>query len=128
MNHLWIKDLGLHGTSSGTGSGVYINGTSVFEVKLFGRCDIHANKRYGLEVVNASSRISISSDTLFESNTIEDIYDPLGKVVYDGRLYAEYVAGDVLVAATAAPIAADIKQVNSLTVAGSGTLADPWGP
>ena len=85
-NHLWVKDVGLHGSSTGTGSGVYIDGTSIFEVKLYGRCDIHANVRYALEVVNANSRISISPDTLFETNTLGDIYDPNGKVVYDGRV------------------------------------------
>lgn len=115
VNHLWIKDAGFHGTSSGTGSGIYINGTSVFEVKLYGRCDIHANKRYGLEIVNASSRISISPDTLFETNTIGDVYDPLGKVVYDGRITIQNETAPVVWANTtrtltssAAPTAADI--------------------
>lgn len=37
-------------------------------------------------------------------------------------------ASAVINAATAAPIAANIKQVNDTDVAGSGTELDPWGP
>lgn len=38
------------------------------------------------------------------------------------------IATAVLTAAASAPIASNIKQVNSLTVDGTGTEADPWGP
>jgi hypothetical protein len=38
------------------------------------------------------------------------------------------IATAVLSAASAAPIASNIKQVNSLTVDGTGTDSDPWGP
>lgn len=41
---------------------------------------------------------------------------------------AASTATAVLSAATTTPIAANIKQVNSLSVDGSGTEADPWGP
>lgn len=38
------------------------------------------------------------------------------------------IASQVLTAAQATPIHSNVKQVNSLTVAGAGTEADPWGP
>lgn len=36
--------------------------------------------------------------------------------------------GDILVAASTTPIAANVKEVNDTTVKGSGTELDPWGP
>lgn len=41
---------------------------------------------------------------------------------------AAAVAAQVLTAAQSTPIHANIKQVNSLAVDGTGTEADPWGP
>lgn len=38
------------------------------------------------------------------------------------------IAAAVLAAAAVSPIKANIKQVNDLTVDGTGTEADPWGP
>lgn len=38
------------------------------------------------------------------------------------------IASAVLTAATAAPIASDIKKVNAVTVTGNGQPATPWGP
>jgi hypothetical protein len=38
------------------------------------------------------------------------------------------IAAEVLAAATADPIAANIKEVNSIPVDGAGTEADPFGP
>ena len=41
---------------------------------------------------------------------------------------ATTTAAAVLSAATAAPIAANIKKVNGTTINGAGTAVDPWGP
>jgi len=38
------------------------------------------------------------------------------------------IPADVLIAAAAEPISANIKKVNDLTVDGAGTEANPWGP
>jgi len=40
----------------------------------------------------------------------------------------EQIAAAILAAAQATPIHSDIKKVNSVTVDGSGTSGDPWGP
>ena len=120
VNHLWLKDVGLHGASAGsggTGSGVYINGTSVFEVKLLGRCDVHAHVRYGVEVVSSATRTSISPDCEFASNTLGDYYDPNGTVVFDGRVTFENNT-----------YPSDIIKVNGYTVTGNGQLGSEWGP
>jgi hypothetical protein len=132
VNHLWLNNVGLHGSSAGsggTGSGVYINGTSVFEVKLIGRCDIHQHVRYGVEVVQSGTRTSISPDTLFENNTLGDTYDTANRIVFDGRVTIEKeTAPALLTAAAAAPIAANVKEVNDIAITGLGTEATPWGP
>jgi hypothetical protein len=41
---------------------------------------------------------------------------------------ASSTATAVLSAATSAPIAANIEQINAQTVSGTGTALDPWGP
>lgn len=132
VNHLWINNVGLHGASSGSGgngSGVYINGTSVFEVKVLGRCDIHQHVRYGIEVVSSATRTSLSPDTLFENNTLGDLYDPNDKIVFDGRVTIENAtAPAILTAAAAAPINADIRKVNNYSVTGTGQTGTEWGP
>lgn len=50
-------------------------------------------------------------------------YDPYA----DGPTTAA-IAAAVLSAATVAPIAADVKKVNAVTVDGAGTSLDPFGP
>ena len=87
-NHLWLRDVSLHGTS-GNGDGVHINGTSVFEIKLVGHCDIHSNTGYGINVLSSSSRISVDSGVVIESNTAGDVNDPYGKLIYNGRVLTE---------------------------------------
>ena len=49
---------------------------------------------------------------------------------YGGGSYptATEIAAAVLAAATTTPIAANMKQVNSQSIDGSGTTSDPWGP
>lgn len=46
----------------------------------------------------------------------------------DATVSSRATNAGVLSAATATPIAANIKQVNSLAVDGAGTESDPWGP
>lgn len=41
---------------------------------------------------------------------------------------ATEIAQAVLTEAASAPIASDVKKINSVTVDGAGTAADPWGP
>jgi len=41
---------------------------------------------------------------------------------------AATIAAEVLTEATATPIAANVKKVNSITVNGVGTAGNPWGP
>lgn len=100
VNHLWLRDIGLHGTS-GNGDGLHINGTSVYEVKLVGRCDIHANAGYGVNVLSSSTRITIDSDAVIESNTLGDLNDPYNKLIYTGRVWAENMVVPQISAGTA---------------------------
>lgn len=88
VNHLWLRDINLHGTS-GNGDGIHINGTSVCEIKATGRCDIHSNAGYGINVLSSSSRISLDSEVTIESNTAGDVNDPYGKLIYNGRVWIE---------------------------------------
>lgn len=41
---------------------------------------------------------------------------------------AAEIAAEILAAAAITPIASNVKKVNDLTVDGSGTEGDPWGP
>jgi hypothetical protein len=126
-NHLWLYNVGFHGTS-GNGDAVHIDGTSIFEVKLIGRCDIHANSGWGVNVVSSGTRTSISADVLFEGNTLGDVFDWDGtRVIYEGRVNQEQsLAPSVLDAATAAPISANVKQLNDATLIGTGVDGDKW--
>jgi hypothetical protein len=108
VNHLWLRDLGLHGTS-GNGDGVHIEGTSIFEVKVTGHSDIHSNTGYGINVVTSSSRINIGAGVAIDSNTAGDVNDPYGKLVYDGRVLVErMVVPKVLAAVGVAPSASAV--------------------
>lgn len=59
--------------------------------------------------------------TVFQASVVA--YDPYA----DGPTTVA-IAAAVLSAATAAPIASDVKKVNAVTIAGAGTTLDPWGP
>lgn len=51
-----------------------------------------------------------------------------GSTVDSTTLTADAIAARVLSAAAAAPIAADVRRVNTYTVAGDGQSGSEWGP
>ena len=125
-NHLWLRDVSLHGTS-GNGDGIHIEGTSIFEVKLIGHCDIHSNTGYGINVVTSASRTTIEDCTNIENNTAGDINDPYNKIVYPGRVTAERMLSQkILAAAQATPIHADMRMTNGELLIGDGSEGDKF--
>lgn len=70
----------------------------------------------GTTDVDVSSRLATAGYTAPDNAGIAAIPD------------AATNAAAVLAAATATPLAANIKKVNDLTVDGTGTDGDPWGP
>ena len=78
-------------------------------------------------MVSSSSRISISPDTLFEQNTLADIYDPNAKVIYDGHTTAANSTALLILASVAdgtTTLAESIRLQNSVLagkVSGAGT-------
>lgn len=127
-NHLWLRDISLHGTT-GNGDGLHIEGTSIFEVKLTGHSDIHANTGYGINIASSASRINIGMDVAIDSNTAGDVNDPFGKLVYDGRVLTQRMIAPAILAtlqSTAIPV--NLTQIKGQTLVGTGSEATPWGP
>lgn len=69
-----------------------------------------------------------SSGGVDPSLLAQAVWEYVTRSLTEGSPTAEENAAAVLAAAQVAPIHANIKQVNSVTVSGSGSAADPWGP
>jgi len=80
--HLWVSVRGIHGAG---GDGVHIEGTGISEVKITGDADIHWSTGYGINVVSGGTMTRIGTDVTLENNSLGNINDPNGKVVYEGH-------------------------------------------
>ena len=91
--------------------------------------------KLNLKIDNTSvSPVAIIGGRIYRSDGATVIAATSNSIQMDpARVYmtesgANVIAAAVLVAASAAPIHADIRKVNAVTVDGAGTEADPFGP
>lgn len=76
-----------------------------------------------------SSRLASSSYTAPDNAGIAASIAALNDLsAADVQTLLNSLPAAILSAATTAPIAANVKQVNSIAIDGTGTEADPWGP
>lgn len=73
----------------------------------------------------ASAAASMQVTTTLTSYAIGSM---TGSTVDNSVLTVDAIAAGVLAAALTSPIAADIKKVNAVTVTGTGSVGDEWGP
>lgn len=117
----------LHGTLL-VGNGVEIEGTG--EVEAFGlRGDIFIG--VDVDIAAQPTVFDIVQGVLNAMASQYNIAGTIGNKINSagsGGVDNAALAAAVLAAAEANPIHANVKEVNSLTVDGTGTESDPWGP
>jgi hypothetical protein len=109
---------------------------SLFKIRNSSATPLNITGGYGVDASTGTVAplidVAGSTGNIYQTPEHVVAYQTLGSPVITGDISsiatAAQNAAAVLAAATAAPIAADVKRVNAVTVDGAGTEADPFGP